>query len=73
MTAINSGRPGTQTLLPSSYSVTFCFIRLEIHVKLEELMLNPDGVELEVLYYWQNPKVINMFGVLNGMHSRVSV
>jgi len=36
-------------------------------------MLNPVGVELEVLYHWQNLKVISRFGVLNGMHNRASV
>ena len=36
-------------------------------------MTNPVGVELKILYHWQNPKVINRFGVLNGMHSRASV
>ena len=36
-------------------------------------MLNPVSVDLEVLYHWQNSKVISRFGVLNGMHSRASV
>jgi len=36
-------------------------------------MLNPVGMELEILYYWQNPKFIKKFGVLNGMHSRALV
>jgi len=35
--------------------------------------MNPVGAELEILYHWQNPKVINRFGILNGMHSRTSI
>ena len=45
----------------------------DVHFKLKKLMLNPVGKELEVLYHWQNPKVISRFGVLNDMHSHASV
>ena len=36
-------------------------------------MANVVGAELDIMYHWQNPKVINRFGVLNGMHNRASV
>ena len=36
-------------------------------------MLNPADLEFEILYHWQNLKVISKLGVLNGIHSRVSV
>jgi len=36
-------------------------------------MANPVGAELDIMYYWQNPKVINRFGALNGMHNRASL
>ena len=65
--------PGTRTLLPSPFAVTFCFSRWAIHFKLKELMANPVGAERDIMYHWQNPKVINRFGVLNGMHNRASV
>jgi len=33
-----------------------------IHFKPKELIENPVGTELKILYHWQNPKVINRFG-----------
>ena len=36
-------------------------------------MLSPVGMKLEVFSHWQNPIIINKFGDLNDMHSRVSV
>jgi len=54
--AINSRMPGTQTLLPSPFSVTFCFSRWEIHFKPKELIENPVGVELKIYTIGRTPK-----------------
>jgi len=36
-------------------------------------MLNPDGLELEVLYYWQNLNDVSRLGVMYGMQNWASV
>ena len=71
--AINSEMPGSRTLLPSPFAFTFCFSCWAIHFKPEKLMANPVGADRDIQYRWQNPKVINRFGVLNGMHNHTSV
>ena len=61
------------TSFPWPCSAAFCFNLLKMSLVSVELMSNPEGLELEVWYHWQNPSVVNKFNVNYGIQNWASV
>ena len=58
----------------SDHVQPLCFFsQAEIHKILKALILNSAGKELEVVYHWQNSRVIKRLGVHCGMQKRTLV